>query len=53
MTFKFSILMLLIACLNGCMDLDPFGFSNRDIVGDYYLEKWEDGETFYLHDSKK
>lgn len=39
--------------MTACMDQDPFGLSNKTISGDYYLEKWEDGTTFYLHDKKK
>ncbi len=38
--------------MQGCVDQDPFGLSKRHISGDYYLERWEDGETFYLHDSE-
>lgn len=37
----------------GCMDQDPFGLATRRIVGDYQLERWEDGKTFYLQDDKR
>ncbi len=30
------------------MDQDPFGLSTRDIKGEYELEQWEDGSTYYL-----
>lgn len=43
----------LIIILSGCVDQDPFGFNNKEIAGDYYLEQWEDGVTFYLNDSEK
>jgi hypothetical protein len=33
--------------LFGC-DQDPFGLSCRRIAGDYCLEQWEDGETYYI-----
>ena len=32
----------------GCMDQDPFGLSKRHIHGQYKLEQWEDGSTYYL-----
>ncbi len=31
-----------------CVDQDPFGLSTRDIKGEYELEQWEDGSTYYL-----
>lgn len=37
-----------MACLAGCMDQDPFGLGTRDIQGEYELEQWEDGSTYYL-----
>ena len=48
---KFGLILILPFFLIGCMDL--FGLSDKDISGDYYLKKWEDGKTFFLHDTKK
>ena len=45
--------LLFLLLLSSCVDRDPFGLANKNILGDYYLNKWEDGKTFYLHDSKK
>jgi hypothetical protein len=41
--------MPVLLCGSGCMDQDPFNLSQRKIAGEYRLEKWEDGKTFYLH----
>ena len=49
----FYLSLLLLVTLNGCVDADPFGLRQRDIVGDYALKQWEDFTTYYLEDSKK
>jgi hypothetical protein len=33
--------------LTAC-DQDPFGLSYREIANGIYLQRWEDGKTFYL-----
>jgi hypothetical protein len=40
------LLILLIGLMSGCF---PFGGSERKIAGDYRLEQFEDGQTYYLH----
>ena len=42
--------LLLTLLSNGCVDQDPFGFANRDVVGGYCLHKFESG-SYYLHDA--
>lgn len=39
--------MLLCLALAGC-DQDVFGSGYRRIEGRYYLNRWEDGKTFYI-----
>lgn len=41
-------LALVVVLFAGCF---PFGGTQRKIVGDYRLEKFEDGITYYLHKS--
>jgi hypothetical protein len=40
--------VLSMACLLLACDRDPFGLSCRNIAGDYCLQQWEDGETYYI-----
>lgn len=43
---------LAVMTMAGACDLDPFGFSCRDIAEDYCLQQWEDGFTYYLDDDR-
>ena len=50
---RFRVLLAAVASvlLAGCLgwgDLDPFGLSERAIVGPYRLRQWEDGTSYYL-----
>lgn len=38
----------LLITISACVDMDLFGASTRDIIGDYELKQWEDNETYYL-----
>ena len=50
---KILILSLLLITIVGCMDQDPFGFSEKTIAGDFYIKQWEDGKTFLLGEKGK
>jgi len=39
--------VIMLALLVGC-DQDPFGFNEKEISGNYLLEIWEDGSTYYI-----
>lgn len=43
-----AIIPLLVSC-----DQDPFGLAYRELPGEYYLHRWEDGKTYYLEDKDK
>lgn len=43
-----AIIVIVMMIQTSCMDQDPFGRSTRDILGEYELEQWEDGSTYYL-----
>jgi hypothetical protein len=40
-----TALMLALSC-----DQDVFQLSSRKLAGDYFLHRWEDGNTYYLED---
>ncbi len=44
-SLHFTFLVICVAFVSGCF---WFGVSERRIVGDYRLEQWEDGTTYYL-----
>jgi hypothetical protein len=50
---KILILLLLLITIVGCMDQDPFGFSEKTIAGDFYIKQWEDDKTFLLGEKGK
>lgn len=47
---RIAVCIGLAIALAAC-DQDPFGLSHRRVSGDYYLQQWEDGQTYYLDDS--
>jgi hypothetical protein len=47
-TIRAIIVVFVMMLQTSCMDQDPFGLSTRDIKGEYELEQWEDGSTYYL-----
>lgn len=42
------LVSVLIGMLLSACDQDPFHQSERKISGDYYLQRWEDGKTYYI-----
>ena len=44
---RFLLLVAAFPFMLGC-DQDPFGLSERTVKGDYRLNRWEDGVTYYL-----
>lgn len=42
------LMSVLISMLLSACDQDPFHQSERKIAGDYYLQRWEDGKTYYI-----
>ena len=46
---RLSIITIFCALLVSCVDQDPFGLSTRDISGEFELEQWKDGTSYYLN----
>ena len=42
----FSVIIMLAAC-----DQDSFQLRDRQVIGEYQLQQWEDSNTFYLVES--
>ena len=49
----FYLSLILAVAVSACVDADPFDLSERDIVGDYELEQWEDFSTYYFEDTER
>jgi hypothetical protein len=47
-TIRAAIVVIAMMVQASCVDQDPFDLSTRDIKGEYELEQWEDGSTYYL-----
>jgi hypothetical protein len=49
---RFAPLALLIGAALGCVDQDPFRLSDRTILGDFYLHRFETGSFYLCHENR-
>lgn len=49
-TFFYLVIGAVVGLLVAACDQDPLGLSYRQIAGDFYLHRWEDGKTYYIEE---
>lgn len=45
---RHALAILVCVLLLSACDQDPFHQSERKLAGNYYLQRWEDGRTYYI-----